>query len=81
MEKSDHERPSGNPSGVRGVEGGENVFGAVATFLRNGKNRHNNGEDTGKSPENGKGLHLVSNAVKREQKDSSHRAMGAICWR
>jgi len=63
VEKSDHERPSGDPSRVRGIEGGENVFGAVATVLRNGKHAHNNGDDTGKSPEDGKGLRFVSNRL------------------
>ena len=58
MEKSDHERPSGNPSGVRGVEGGENVFGAVATIFRNGKDADDNGNHTSKGPEDGKSLDI-----------------------
>lgn len=72
MEKSDHKRPSGNPSRVRGVEGSENVFGAVATVLRNGKHAHNNGDYTGKGPENGKGLRLVSDISPASLERRSH---------
>ena len=56
MEESDHKRPPGDPSRVGGIEFSKDVFGASATILRNGKDAYDNGNHTGKGPENGKGL-------------------------
>lgn len=60
MKESNHEGPSGDPSRAGSIEGGKNVVGAVATVLRDGKHAHNNGDNTGKGPEDGKGLVQVS---------------------
>ena len=56
VEESDHERPPGDPSRVRGIEFSKDVFGASTTILRNGKDAYDNGNHTSKGPENGKGL-------------------------
>jgi hypothetical protein len=63
MEQSHAKGPSRDPSRVGIVEFSENVAGVVAAIFRNGKDAYDNGEDTGKCPENGKGLYSVSNVA------------------
>ena len=51
----------------------------MATVFRNGKDAHNNGNDTSKGPEDGKGLRLVSNTFTNGLEEISRRATEAIC--
>jgi hypothetical protein len=70
MKQSDTERPSRDPSGIGVVELGEDVFGAVAAVLRNGKDGYDNGKHSSKGPENGKGLFSISNTRCTSEKES-----------
>ena len=63
MEEPDHKGPAGNPSGVGGVESGEDVAGAVASVFGNGKYANDDGNDTTKGPEDGKSLRRVSKTL------------------
>lgn len=61
MKQSDTERPPRRPSRVRVVEFGKDVAGVVAAIFRNGKDAYDNGNYSGKGPENGKSLFSISN--------------------
>jgi hypothetical protein len=53
------------------VELGKDVFGAVATVFRNGKDAYDNGKHSSKCPEYGKSLFLISN-TRRKLEEESH---------
>lgn len=67
MKQTDHERPSRDPTRIGWVEFGENVAGIVAAVLRNGKDANDDGNHTGKGPEDGKGLEVVSNSYNSDR--------------
>lgn len=64
----------------------EDPFGIVATVLGKGKNGDDDGENTGKGPENGGGLWDNELATKTMREGDAllgvlHRAMAATCYR
>ena len=61
MEKADAEGPSRRPAG-RGLKPSEGKFSGAPALLGDGEDGDENGEQAGKSPEDGKGLwfHVVS---------------------
>jgi len=67
MKQSDTERPPRGPSRVRVVEFGEDVAGVVAAIFRNGKDAYDNGNDSGKGPENGKSIEPGQPAVSKSR--------------
>lgn len=66
MQKADHERPALGPARV-GLKVGEDVFGIMAAVLGNDEDGDDNGEDTGKGPENGSGLNFSQRLVHHSQ--------------
>jgi hypothetical protein len=68
MQKANHVRPAIGPARVV-LKVGENELGIVTTFLGNGKDAHQDGNDTSKSPEDGSGLakELVRKGEKKKK--------------
>lgn len=55
MEQTNHERPSMWPTGLS-LEMSKDPFGIMAAVLGKSQNGDDDGEDTGKGPEDGSGL-------------------------